>query len=204
MNEEVTQGGGVSDSAEATPRLSKKANVSLGVKGHAGVTIRRVDGSIEHIPMHPNVITTSGFAWIAEKVYDSDSNNTETALYMGLTKDNTVYTSNNDYTVADLTAPSTPADSFGLQRKAADTETYAPGTNPTIVLKQTFTNATVDTGSAVNNIQALTLRNTLSNRNTANPGNSTLIHVVRLTNAFNLNPGDSVDVTWNIVLSEPT
>ena len=185
----VAQGGGVADNAEAHPRLHKKAEASFTIKGYAGVTIRRVDGSVEEIPMQPNIVTKAGFAWIAEKLYDSDSNNNENAYYMGMSKTDTTWVTDNNYTVTELS-------DTGLTRKRADTENWDAG-EKTLVMTQSFTN---DTANTVSGINSLTLRNVSGTATTA----STLVHIVKLDSAFNLNAGDSVDITWNIVLSEPT
>ena len=193
------QEGGVSDSAEAHSRLKREANVPFTIKGYAGCTIRRVDGSVEEIPMQPNIVTAAGFAWIAEKLYDSDSNNTETAYWMGLVNASnagTDWQTNTNYAITDISSPTSPNN--GLKRQRANDETWNSGSR-TLVMTQTFTNSTVDAGSTVTGIRSLTLRN-----HETSTAQAALIHVVRLDNAFNLNAGDSVDVTWNIVLSEPT
>ena len=184
----IMQGGGISDKAFATPRQKKTADVSFTIKGYAGATIRRKDGSVEHRAMQPNVVTKAGFAWIAEKLYDAGSNDAETAFFMGMTKTDTTWDTDTNYTVTELS-------DTGLTRKQAMTEVWNAGSK-TLVMKQSYTNGSANTVSGIN---SLTLRN-VSGTGTAS---TTLVHIVKLDAPFNLNAGDSVDLTWNIVLSEP-
>ena len=63
------------------------------------------DGSVEEIPMQPNIVTAAGFAWIAEKLYNSDSIDTETAYWMGLVNASnagTDWQTNTNYPITDI------------------------------------------------------------------------------------------------------
>ena len=57
--------------ATATPKIKRHTEPKLTIKGYAGITIRREDGTVvERRAPAPNYITQAGFEWIADSLYD--------------------------------------------------------------------------------------------------------------------------------------
>ena len=177
---------GMAAKATAKPKKVRRPEMKLTIKGYAGVTIRRVDGTVERIEPQPNVITQAGYEWIADSLYDATEPAGQ-ARYLGLAKDNiSTYLTGRNFTVTDITSPA------GLSRKQSANSPYTVGTK-SMALDATFTNGS--SGDAqVTGIRTLTLYSAASG--------GVLVHAVN-TSSFNLNGGDSVEVDWTITLSEP-
>ena len=172
------------DSAMVKPVAKKTGGIDFNLKGYAECDIIRANGEREHIDPHPNAITGNGFGWIADQLYES-TRPIGPAIYLGLYKHSTAVSSGANPSITDI-------GDGGLERGEADSEDYAEGSK-TMEVKKKFTNSS---GATVTAIRTLTLYNASEN--------GILIHVVVLDSGFNLDDGDAVEVTWKIVLSEPT
>ena len=175
---------GMGDSATAKPILQKKGGIDFNLKGYAECDIIRANGEKEHIDPHPNAITGNGFEWIGKFLYDA-TRPAGPGNFLGLSKNGTDVSSGDNPSITDI-------GDGGLIRAVADEEEY-DADNTTMEVKKKFTNSS---GADVTGIQTLTLYNELSG--------GILVHVVVLGSAFTLSDGDAVEVTWKIVLSEPT
>ena len=177
--------------ATATPIRKKKAELKLAIKGYAGYTIHRADGSTERHEPRPNVIPQAGYEWIADSLYDGTEPAGQ-ARFLGLSKNNISSTGDNratgdNFTVTDLAAPD------GIKRRVTRNSPYVSD-DKTMTLDALFTNGDADS-SQITGIRTLTVYTALTG--------GTLIHAVSV-DSFNLNGGDSVEVDWTITLSEPT
>ena len=181
-------GAGMDARATATPKIKRHTEPKLTIKGYAGITIRREDGTVvERRAPAPNYITQAGFEWIADSLYDGTEPAGQ-ARWLGLSATSVSGKNSGDnFTVTDITTPA------GLARKETNNSPYAV-TPKTMSLDATFTNATSDTGTRITGITTLTVYS-------AKTG-GTLIHAVH-TAPFALNAGDSVEVDWTITFSEP-
>ena len=186
---------GMSVNATAKPKINRAAKSGLGLKGHAKVTIHRLDGAVEELGIFPNVIPRAGFVWVANSLYD-ESEPAGTARFLGLSKSNVGNKDPDDaFTVTDLSGPTNTGSAQtnnGLNRKASDDVMYVPA-DQNVLLGATFTNG-ISSTDPVTAIRTLTIYSALTG--------GSLIHAVD-TPGFTLNGGDSVEVDWTVTLTEP-